>query len=131
MGSVDRLKTMAGTRWPGPGEAPARFALLREAWAGLLVRERNKKAQPERYASRLDRWGGTGAQEFVRGYAAVQFGDARGIGCLAGPFRAWQAVAGFPAMHRCRRDFAGIGDLGQPYFIDSVLKVHGDRLTIS
>ena len=64
MGSV--VSHGAGTRWPGPGEAPARFALRQEAWAGLLVLERNKKAQPERMASRLDRWGESVSLETLR-----------------------------------------------------------------
>lgn len=64
MGSV--VLHGAGTRWPGPGERARPGAHRREAGAGLLVRERNKKAQPERYASRLDRWGGLIGLETLR-----------------------------------------------------------------
>lgn len=64
MGSV--VSHGAGARWPGPGESPARFAHRREAWAGLLVRERNKKAQPAWMTSRLGRWGGLIGLETLR-----------------------------------------------------------------
>jgi hypothetical protein len=81
----------------------------------------NKKAQPERNASRLGSWW---HKEIVGLDVAMKGGDPDRIVGLAGPFRARQSIARLPLVHGTGRDLAGLRDLGQPDLFDCVGYVH-------
>ena len=94
------------------------------------VARKNKKAPPERNASRRGNGWNFDFQKIACVAPPVQTGDHRGVMRLPRPLGAWESVAAFPFVNRAWRYAASLGDLGEPNGFDDRCDVHASILTI-